>query len=165
MLSIVTCKLSVVSSSGNSATWWFDRNYEITYKRKYVPPYVFVTWYSSRVFVFILTDPCIPADVRVTSYNMTSVTLSWVVPEDQNNTLFSFVSLFSSANKIQNYTTTNKELTFTGLSPGTTYSVSISSLCNGTESIPSTNDVQTGNCKNSTRHWCWWLFWWHRHTG
>uniref|UniRef100_A0A8C4NG47 Uncharacterized protein n=1 Tax=Eptatretus burgeri TaxID=7764 RepID=A0A8C4NG47_EPTBU len=89
-------------------------------------------------------DACIPANLTVTSYNSTSITLSWVVPEDQNNTFFSFVSLFSSANKIQNYTTTNKELTFTGLSPGTTYSVSVSSLCNGTESIPSTNDVQTG---------------------
>ena len=115
-------------------------------------PFVFVTRHSSRVFVFILTDACIPADLTVTSFNTTSVTISWVIPKDKNNTMFSFVSLFSSANKIRNYTTTNKELTFTGLSPGTTYSVSISSLCNGTESIPSTNDVQTGSCKTSTRH-------------
>uniref|UniRef100_A0A8C4Q7T9 Uncharacterized protein n=1 Tax=Eptatretus burgeri TaxID=7764 RepID=A0A8C4Q7T9_EPTBU len=89
-------------------------------------------------------DPCIPVNLTETSYNTTSVTLSWIVPKDKNNTFISFVSLFSSANKTQNYTTTNKELTITGLSPSTTYSVSISSLCNGTESIPSIIVVQTG---------------------
>ena len=115
-------------------------------------PFVFVTQHSSRVFVFILTDACIPVDLTVTSLNTTSLSISWVVPKDQNNSFISFVSLFSSGNKTQNYTTTNKELTFTGLSPGTTYSVSISSLCNGTESIPSTIDVQTGNYNTNTRH-------------
>ena len=115
-------------------------------------PFVFVTRHSSRVFVFTLTDACIPVDLTVTSLNTTSVTISWVVPKDQNNSFISFVSLFSSVNKTQNYTTTNKELTFTGLSPGSTYSVSISSLCNGTESIPSTIAVQTSKYKTSAQH-------------
>uniref|UniRef100_UPI00358ED758 receptor-type tyrosine-protein phosphatase eta-like n=1 Tax=Myxine glutinosa TaxID=7769 RepID=UPI00358ED758 len=88
-------------------------------------------------------DGCIPAQLKVVSYNITSVTLSWIVPNDLNNTFLSFVSLFSSGKEIQNHTT-NKELTITGLSPDSSYSVSISSLCNGTESIPATIDVQTG---------------------
>ena len=111
------------------------------------------------VFVFISIDACIPVDLAVTSFhNSTSVTLSWIVPKDQNNTFISFVSLFSSANKTQTHNTMNKELTITELSPGTNYTVSISSLCNDTESIPSTIDVQTGNYKTSTWHWCWCFF-------
>uniref|UniRef100_UPI00358E8899 adhesion G-protein coupled receptor G6-like n=1 Tax=Myxine glutinosa TaxID=7769 RepID=UPI00358E8899 len=89
-------------------------------------------------------DGCIPAQLEMFSYNITSVTLNWTVPNDLNNTHLSFVSLFSSGKEIQNHTTTNKELTITGLSPDSNYSVSISSLCNGTESIPSTISVQTG---------------------
>uniref|UniRef100_UPI00358F8946 receptor-type tyrosine-protein phosphatase eta-like n=1 Tax=Myxine glutinosa TaxID=7769 RepID=UPI00358F8946 len=89
-------------------------------------------------------DGCIPAQLKVVSYNITSVTLSWIVPNDLNNTFLSFVSLFSSGKEIQNHTTKYKEITITGLSPDSSYSVSISSLCNGTESIPATIDVQTG---------------------
>uniref|UniRef100_UPI00358F7E4D receptor-type tyrosine-protein phosphatase eta-like isoform X2 n=1 Tax=Myxine glutinosa TaxID=7769 RepID=UPI00358F7E4D len=88
---------------------------------------------SSRIF-----DTCIPQDLKITSFNSTSATLTWIVLKDKNNMFSSFVSLFSSGNKTQNYTTTNKELTITGLSPGSNYSVSISSMCDGTESIAST---------------------------
>ena len=121
-------------------------------QRKIYLLFEFVKLNSLCVSLFFITDACIPASLTVTLFNITSVTLSWIVPKDKNNTFISFVSLFTSANKTQNYTTTNKELTITGLSPGTNYSVSISSLCNGTESVPSTIHVQTGNYKTNTRH-------------
>uniref|UniRef100_UPI00358E18B5 tenascin-like isoform X2 n=1 Tax=Myxine glutinosa TaxID=7769 RepID=UPI00358E18B5 len=91
-----------------------------------------------------LLDSCIPAQLKVVSYNITSVTLSWIVPNDINNTFLSFVSLFSSGKEIENHTTKYKEITITGLLPFAEYNVSISSLCNGTESIPARIGVQTG---------------------
>ena len=101
-----------------------------------------------------ITDGCIPAQLKVVSYNITSVTLSWIIPNDRNNTHLSFASLFSSGKEIQNYTTMYKEQTITGLSPFTEYNVSISSLCNGTESIPSWLNIETGiyMCKTHVHH-------------
>uniref|UniRef100_UPI00358DE050 uncharacterized protein isoform X3 n=1 Tax=Myxine glutinosa TaxID=7769 RepID=UPI00358DE050 len=89
-------------------------------------------------------DGCIPAQLKVVSYNLTSVSITWIVPNDLNNTHLSFVSLFSSGKEIQNHTTKYKEITITGLSPFTEYNVSISSMCNGTESIPARIAVHTG---------------------
>uniref|UniRef100_UPI00358E5EEF deleted in malignant brain tumors 1 protein-like n=1 Tax=Myxine glutinosa TaxID=7769 RepID=UPI00358E5EEF len=103
-------------------------------------------YYTGRGFNITLSaqDGCIPAQLKVVSYNITSVTLTWIVPNDVNNTFLSFVSLFSSGKEIENHTTKFKELTITGLSPFTEYNVSISSMCNGTESIPARIGVQTG---------------------
>uniref|UniRef100_UPI00358E742F cubilin-like isoform X2 n=1 Tax=Myxine glutinosa TaxID=7769 RepID=UPI00358E742F len=91
-------------------------------------------------------DGCVPAQLKVVSYNVTSVTLNWIVPNDLNNTHLSFVSLFSSGKEIQNHTTMYKEQRITGLSPFTKYNVSISSLCNGFESIPASIDIDTESC-------------------
>jgi len=90
-----------------------------------------ILWYLS----FSFADPSPPLQLRVTTQNSTSLSISWTSPNDTNKDHYQYNVLLSKDMELVTNTTMGQtNYTFTNLSPGTDYNVSVLSLYHGRKS-------------------------------
>uniref|UniRef100_A0A8C4Q2D2 protein-tyrosine-phosphatase n=1 Tax=Eptatretus burgeri TaxID=7764 RepID=A0A8C4Q2D2_EPTBU len=99
---------------------------------------------SQAAVILATTDPSPPVQIRVTTQNSTTLSISWTSPNDTNKDRYEYnVSLSNDLELVTNITMGQTNYTFTNLSPGTDYNVSVSSLYNDTKSQATVIHVTT----------------------
>uniref|UniRef100_A0A8C4Q2L4 protein-tyrosine-phosphatase n=1 Tax=Eptatretus burgeri TaxID=7764 RepID=A0A8C4Q2L4_EPTBU len=111
-------------------------------------------WRLQQVLLFVVLQvssmgmqsqyPSPPVQIRVTTQNSTTLSISWTSPNDTNKDRYEYnVSLSNDLELVTNITMGQTNYTFTNLSPGTDYNVSVSSLYNDTKSQATVIHVTT----------------------
>uniref|UniRef100_UPI00358F4257 receptor-type tyrosine-protein phosphatase H-like isoform X2 n=1 Tax=Myxine glutinosa TaxID=7769 RepID=UPI00358F4257 len=92
---------------------------------------------SQAVEIPATTNPSPPENLQISTYNSTSLSISWTKPNDTNQARYEYIVMLIIDNiTVENETTGRTNITFSNLPPGTDYNVSVSTIYNDTQSQP-----------------------------